>query len=204
VETRGARLTFDEGLLDELLAELLGEFPRFRIVPKRSSRLCRLIHLGLVVVTLGGQRRFVTGYHTVLGNTLFVCDAWDTMDGRARYVLLRHERVHLRQARRLGRVGMALTYLFPLLPLGLAWGRARLEWEAYRETLVAMDEVYGRNSVTDPHFRRAIVARFTGPDYGWMWPFQKTVEGWYDRALADMERDKAVVGSPKEPHAEDG
>jgi hypothetical protein len=191
-------------LSDSLLEEIRREFPKFRIVPKSESRLCRLIGLGLCAVTLGGQRRFMTAYHTVLGDTLFVCDAWTRMDEKARYILLSHERVHLRQARRFGRLLMAFIYLIPLLPLGLALGRARLEWEAYRETLATMVRVYGWGSVRDPRFRQTIVSRFTGPDYGWMWPFRKTVEGWYDGALTEIAEAAVVVPSDKESHAEDG
>lgn len=191
-------------LSETLLTEIRAEFPRFRIVPKASSRICHLIGVGLCAVTLGGQRRFMTAYHTVLGNTLFVCDAWATMDDRSRYVLLSHERVHLRQARRLGRLAMAFLYIFPLLPLGLAWGRARLEWEAYQETLSAMVQVYGWKSVRDPGFRRLLVSRFTGPDYGWMWPFRKTVESWYDRALAELANTATVVRCAEESNAQDG
>ena len=38
---------------------------------------------------------------------------------------------------------MIFVYGFFPLPAGLAWGRARLEWEAYTETLAATAEVYG-------------------------------------------------------------
>ena len=52
------------------------------------------------------------------------------MSDIARTVLLRHERVHLRQRRRYGFLPFAILYLIPLLPLGLAYFRARFEWEA--------------------------------------------------------------------------
>jgi hypothetical protein len=108
-----------------------------------------------------------------------------------RVILLRHERVHLRQRRRYGFVGMAVLYLLPLLPLGLAYGRARLEWEAYEETIRATAEHYGLAAVKTVDLREHLVKRFTGPDYGWMWPFPKTIERWYDSTVAAIERSAA-------------
>jgi hypothetical protein len=67
--------------------------------------------------------------------------------------------------------------------VGLAYGRARLEWEAYEETLAATAELCGLDAVRSPSLREHIVRRFTGPDYGWMWPFRSVVERWYDDAI---------------------
>lgn len=187
-----------------MLDEIQREFPRFRVVYKRESAFSKLIHGCLLVLTLGGQRHFLTGYYTVIGDTLYVPDSWDALDPDERAILLRHERVHLRQRRRYGALGMALLYLLPFFPLGLAYGRARLEWEAYRETLRATAELQGLSRARDPALRARIVGRFTGPDYGWMWPFRRTVERWYDDALAELERDASLAGSRREPSAPQG
>src|SRR5262245_61972099 len=96
-----------------MLEEMQREFPRFKIVYKRESAFSKAIHRALLLVTLGGQRQFLTGYYTVIGDTLYVPDAWDQLDAVERAILLRHERVHLRQRRRYGAVGMALIYLLP-------------------------------------------------------------------------------------------
>lgn len=191
-----------DGTAGAFLAELSREFPAFRVVYKRDSRLCRAIHAALLLVTFGGQRAFLHGYYTVLGDTLYVPDSWDELAGDDRVILLRHERVHLRQRRRYGSVGMALLYLLPFLPLGLAYGRARIEWEAYRETLRATFELKGRAAAFDPELRRRIVTRFTGPDYGWMWPFPRGVERWYDTWLAELDR-IGPSGPPKDSDARD-
>jgi hypothetical protein len=171
------------------LAELEREFPNFKVVYKRESLLCRWIHHALLLVTLGGQRSFLAGYYTVIGDTLYVPESWDTLAPADRVILLRHERVHLRQRRRYGMLGMTFLYLLPLLPLGLAYGRARIEWEAYTETLRATAELLGRDALHSRALRERIVGRFTGPDYGWMWPFRKQVERWYDAAVAQIERE---------------
>lgn len=172
---------------ERCVTEIREEFPRFRIVAKDESLLSRLIDVVLRIVTLGGQSRFLTHYHTVIGDTLYVPPTWDALDDVDRVILLRHERVHLRQRRRYGFVGMAIIYLVPFFPLGLAYGRARLEWEAYVETLRATAEYHGIGAVKAERLRTTIVARFTGPDYGWMWPFRSAVERWYDEAVRKIE-----------------
>jgi hypothetical protein len=181
-------------LSDALLAEIEAEFPAFRIVPKRGDRLSHVIDRLLRWLTLGGQKSYLTHYHTVLGSRLFVPLSWDALDDVGRTILLRHERVHLRQRRRYGFVPMALLYLFPLLPFGLALGRARLEWEAYTETLRATAELLGLEAARSPRLREHILARFTGPDYGWMWPFPTQVGRWYDAALSKIAEE--LAGAP--------
>jgi hypothetical protein len=173
-------------LHERLLAEIVAEFPSFEILPKRGRPLQMLIARLLAVVTLGGQRHYLTRYHTVLFGKLYVPDAWEAMDDGARYVLLRHERIHLRQRRRMGDVTMALVYLVPLFPIGLAWGRARLEWEAYLETIAATAELYGLDAARN--LEREIVRRYVGPDYGWMWPFPATIRRWFHRAIDDLKQ----------------
>jgi hypothetical protein len=173
---------------EELIADIGREFPGFRLVPKRTSRLSRAIDIALRVVTLGAQHQFLTRYHTVLWGILYVPDAWETTPDLARLITLRHERVHLRQRRRYGDLLMALLYLVPFFPLGLAYGRARIEWEAYRETLLATAEYTGLEAARSHELCEYIVRQFTSGAYGWMWPFPKTIRRWYDQALADIER----------------
>lgn len=174
---------------ERLTDEIRAEFPRFAIRRKRGSALQRAIHVALALITLGGMRVYLTRYHTVLFGVLWVPDAWDDMSDDDRYVLLRHERVHLRQRARMGDVVMSFVYLVPILPLFLAYGRARIEWEAYVETIRATAEIYGIEAAAS--LRGHIVARFTGPEYGWMWPFPGAVNRWFDEALADVRAELA-------------
>jgi hypothetical protein len=175
--------------LDDLLHAMHDEFPGFAIVPKRNSALQRVIAVALAVVTLGGQRHYLTRYHTVLFGKLYVPDAWDRMGDDDRYVLLRHERIHLQQRRRMGDAWMAFLYLVWFLPLFLAWGRARIEWEAYVETIRATAEVRGLAAARA--LEEEIVRRYTGPDYGWMWPFPRTIRRWFAEVIADLEAEAA-------------
>ncbi|MGZ5970463.1 MAG: hypothetical protein ACXWP4_22490, partial [Polyangiales bacterium] len=112
-------------LSEAFVEEIRREFPRFRIVAKSESGLQRAIDVALKILTFGRQSAYLTRYHTVLGSTLWVPTAWPESSDEARYILLRHERVHLRQRRRYTFLGMAFLYLLPFLPLGLAIGRAR-------------------------------------------------------------------------------
>jgi hypothetical protein len=175
--------------LDDFLAEMRREFPKFRLVYKRDSSFSRLIDILLRILTLGAQRRFMSHYHTVIGNTLYLPASWDSTDVLPRIITLRHERVHLRQRRRYGDIGMTFLYLVPFFPLGLAYGRARIEWEAYTETLRATAELSGSGAARSPALREHVVRQFTSGAYGWMWPFPRTIHRWYDEALAAIERE---------------
>jgi hypothetical protein len=170
----------------ELIQEIAREFPGFRLIAKRDSPFSRILDGALRLVTFGAQRAYLTRYHTVLGNTLYTPDSWASTAEVERMIVLRHERIHLRQRRRYGLPLMAFLYLVPFFPLGLAYGRARLEWEAYRETLRATAELLGLERARSPLLREGIVRRFTGGDYGWMWPFRGQVERCYDAALAEL------------------
>jgi hypothetical protein len=160
---------------------MVAEFPTFAIKYKRTSKVQKFIHCFLLVLTFGGQRVYLTRYHTVMFGALWVPDSWDAMHDLDRYVLLRHERVHLRQRARMGDVLMAAMYLVVFFPVGLAYGRARIEWEAYEETLRATAEVYGRSAALA--LRESLVERFTGADYGWMWPFPSAINAWFDACM---------------------
>jgi hypothetical protein len=166
--------------------EMAAEFPGFRIIPKASSRTQQLIHRLVAVVTFGGNRSYLDGYHTTIGRRIYVTSGWDQMSRDRRWLLLRHERVHMRQFRRFTFPGMTLLYLLIPLPVGLAYFRARFEKEAYAETIRGSAELYGVGHVRDPAFRADIIVEFTGPSYGWMWPFRGAMERWYDGVLAQL------------------
>jgi len=172
---------------DALVAALHVEIPGFRVVRKDRSRFHRAIHYALCVVTLGRMRSYLDSYQTTIGRTVYVTSDWDDWDDDRRYVTLRHEAVHLRQFRTYTLPGMALLYVMLPLPMGLAYFRARFEMEAYAESIRAAAEVWGADHPRSDAFRRHIVDQFTGPSYGWMWPFRAGVERWYDGVLATLD-----------------
>jgi hypothetical protein len=71
--------------------------------------------------------------------------------------------------------------------MGLAWGRARLEWEAYAETLRATAETHGLDAARDPRLHDHIVKQFTSGAYGWMWPFPRTIRRWITQEIERLQ-----------------
>lgn len=167
--------------------ELRRRFPKLRFVRKRDDGFSRLLGALVRFFTLGGNDAYLSRYVTTLGQTIYLPDGWDERTKEARLVVMRHEAVHLEQFRRYGKLGMAALYLLPILPLGLAYGRARLEWEAYAETFRATAEVQGLEAALDPALRAHVVSQFVGPAYGFMWPFRRQVERWIDGVLVELE-----------------
>jgi hypothetical protein len=163
------------------VATMKKDFPSFDILYKRTSSLHRAIHVALKIITFGKMRTYITHYHTVLFGKLWVPDVWDDMSDDERYILLRHERVHCEQRKRMGDVVMGFVYFVPIFPIGLAYGRARIEWEAYVETIRATHEVHGIERARK--LEEEIVRRYTSADYGWMWPFPRTIRRWFDEAI---------------------
>jgi len=168
------------------LEELRREFPKLRVIDKADDRFSRWIDRALVLLTFGGQSAYLTRYVTTIGQRIYVPTTWGARPEVDRVITLRHEAVHLRQFRRYTLVGMSALYLLPILPLGLAWGRARLEWEAYAETLRATAELQGPAAARDPALRARIIHQFIGPAYGWMWPFPRVVGRWIDAVLEGL------------------
>jgi hypothetical protein len=172
---------------DALVETLRAEFPRFRIVRKDRSPLHHAIHHALRALTLGRMTAYLDGYQTTIGSTIYVTPDWDARDADERYVVLRHEAIHLRQFRALTVPGMAVLYLLLPLPMGLSWFRARFEKAAYAESIRAAAEVWGPAFPRRPEYRGHVIAQFTGAAYGWMWPFRANLERWYDQVLASLE-----------------
>lgn len=180
--------------LDQLLNEMATAHRPVRVVPKCACWHQRAAGLALRVVTFGGQRTYLTHYVTTLGHTIYVPDDFDAWPPGRAWEVLRHELVHVRQFERWGWLGMVVLYGILPLPMGLCWFRARFELEAYRETLRAIVELEGPEAARSPALRAQLVRRFTGPDYGWMWPFPRTVERWLDDAVAEAIGAQAVCG----------
>ncbi len=178
--------------LAALIDEMMARGRPVRVVQKRAFWHQRAAAGVLWALTLGGQRTYLTHYVTTLGHTIYVPDDFERWHPDHAWQVLRHELVHVAQFERLGWLGMALIYGLLPLPAGLAWGRARLEWEAYRETLRAVAESEGLAAARAPALHAQIRSRFTGPDYGWMWPFPRAVQRWIDETLAEIEAERGA------------
>lgn len=153
------------------------EFPAVRILPKGSSWFMRILS-----VLLFFNRGFMGDFVTTIGRMIWVPDDWTGWNALTRASILRHELVHLRQQEKYGMLLYAVIYLLFPLPFGLAWGRAYLEKQAYEESIRARYVYFGSNSFT-PAYREQMVDYFTSSQYGWMWPFRRSIERWYDAAV---------------------
>jgi hypothetical protein len=171
---------------DALVASLRAELPGFRIVHKDRSPLHKVIHYALCALTFGRMTSYLEGYQTTIGRTVYVTSDWDDWDDDRRYVTLRHEAVHLRQFRTFSVPVMAVLYVLLPLPMGLAWFRAYFEKAAYAETIRAAAEVWGPAYPRRAQYRQYVIELFTGASYGWMWPFRRALERWYDDVLASL------------------
>lgn len=173
----------------ELVNDVRSEFPEFRIVNKEASGWMRAMDFCLLVLSCGLTSGFMTRFVTTIGYTVFVPEGWADRDYLEKAKTIRHERVHMRQRKRMGSLRYSLTYLFWPLPVVFAAGRRDLEQEAYAETLRAEVEYYGPSALKDQELRAKIIKHFMSAQYFWMWPFRKSIEAWYDALVLKMDRE---------------
>ncbi len=169
----------------QTLDDLRAEFPAFKMVWKEDSLFMKLVNAVLFFCTFGACRDFMTKYTTTVGCRVYVPRRWSVMTDYQRVIILRHERVHMRQRRTFTLPIYALLYVCVPLPLGFCYFRALFEMEAYEETIRATVELYpnGAEAVQSKQARAQMVANFTGAGYGWMWPFPGRIESWYDHTV---------------------
>lgn len=169
-----------------LEAEVKEEFPDFKVVNKQESGLMKAINVFLQVITFGQMKAFMTGFITTLGTTVYVPEGWENRPVASRLGVLRHERVHMRQARKYGRVLFSLMYLLLPLPTVFALCRRKFEQEAYEESLKALQEYHGDAVLKDPAIKARMVAHFTSAEYFWTWPWSKSISMWYDDTVGHL------------------
>jgi len=173
----------DYGVLQD---EIRTEFPDFKVLNKSDSWLMKTIDVVLKVITLGQMKKFMTGFITTMGTTVYVSDGWNDKPVESRLGVLRHERVHMRQARKHGRLLFSMMYLLFPLPTVFASCRRKFEQEAYEESLLAMQEYYGDSVLKNPGVRAAMIGHFTSAEYFWTWPWSKSIDRWYDDTVARL------------------
>lgn len=149
-----------------------------RIVDK-SGWLWWLVGWLLRVSTLGRLRHF-DHYVTTIGPIIAVPPGYPRDQAFFLY-LLHHEVEHVRQFKRfgfgsawLGVLPMAIVYLLLPLPMGLAWGRYRLERGAMLAELRAMMR-HNEDTRTLKARVTSMARQLSGPDYAWAWPSQRRI-----------------------------
>lgn len=165
--TRPRRRKITEADVIKLEEMLAIELPRFRVCYKDESALQKLISRLLWPF----NRRYSTDYTTVMfGRVYFPSRAWRAQAGPERiFLTLRHEAVHLRDARRFPGV-FQLSYLL-LLPTVFTV-RALWEMRAYNESIRAHVELNGE---VPESALQVFESAFVGPDYLFMCPFRRFV-----------------------------
>ena len=167
----------------KILDEIKSEFHDFEILPKNKSVLMKLIDSALRIITFGQMKAFMTGFITTMGNKVYVPDVWNDYSVAFKVEILRHERVHMRQAKKHGRMFFSLLYLFVPFPIGFAYFRKKFEQEAYEESLKAIHELRGPRALESKDLKERMIEHFTSSQYFWMWPWRKDLEKWYDSAI---------------------
>ena len=168
--------------------EIKEEFPDYRMINKSESLFMKTIDFTLKLMTFWRQRSFMDQFVTTIGNTVYVPNGWERLSISNRMTILRHERVHMRQSRRVGRILFSLSYLMLPLPAVFAVYRRKFEQEAYEESMVAVKEYYGFDLLLSPDYRSSMLSHFTSAEYFWMWPWKKSLDEWYDSVVEKLRK----------------
>jgi len=145
----------------------------------------KTIDVSLKVITFGQMKSFMTDFITTIGQKVYVPEGWDLKPASSKAAVIRHERIHMRQSKRHGRIMFSIAYLLIPLPIFFAYFRKKFEQEAYEESLRAIYEYHGELAFT-PRLKSDVIDHFTTSQYFWMWPFKKNLETWYDNFVAKL------------------
>jgi len=149
-----------------LVNKIKVEFPDFEVIPKLSSKLMWACYY--LTLMRFWNPHFMTRFITVaFGKVYMPAELIGTEIGAD---ILRHELIHLRDAKRWN-ILFYLSYLLFPLPLVFTM-RAYWEFRGYCESIRAECDRYG---VVYSESLNYYVSLFTGPSYLWMCPFPKFV-----------------------------
>ena len=151
----------------QIIAEIKKEFPNFEVIVKEDSKLMKFIYY--ISLMFLWNNVFMTRYTTVMFGKVYTQKRWIGTEGL--YRTLRHERVHLRDAKKFP-VLFELSYLL-VLPTVFSM-RAFWEYRAFKETLKVLAETQSGN-VTSSQLDN-IMDCFTSSHYLWMFPFRNILK----------------------------
>jgi hypothetical protein len=169
-------MNINSKLYYDFVEEIKAEFPKFEIIEKQNSPLMKFIYT--ITLMRFWNPFFMTAYITTMfGKVYMPRNLIGTLTG---YEVLRHERIHLRDAARWP-VLFELSYIFFPLPIVFTM-RAYWEFRGYCESLVVENEVFGCVYKESIDF---YVEQFTGKFYLWMFPFPKYLHSRFMKFLMD-------------------
>lgn len=156
-----------------------------KLIPKQNHWPSRLIDRLLRIISFGKMHTYVSDYATTWGEKIYTPVKWNSLTIQQRNVILAHEQVHVDQYKRFGKVLMTLIYIAPL-PIFLAYGRYRIELEAFKATANAMLREYGPGILEGEGFANWTAEQLGGPSYIWAWPFKKSIKKKMMAYLAEL------------------
>lgn len=124
---------------------IVPEFPKFKVRLKSASFLMKFYSWFLFFVSFGQIKRenYMQKTATVVGNTLYVGDAWTTRQDHFQAILtLVHEKEHLIQKKKNGTFWHSVKYMFWKFPFFWADYRLQCEAQAMASALVYGYKVY--------------------------------------------------------------
>lgn len=154
------------------------EFPKLQIIPKEESKIMKFIFA--ITLMRFWNPSFMKRYITVMFGSIYMPKAF--IGTPIMVDVLRHELVHLRDAKKYP-ILFELSYvLFPLPTIFTM--RSYWEFRGYCESIKAINDRYGYVTENTINF---FVAQFTGPSYLWMCPFPKYVKNKFMKFIADND-----------------
>lgn len=190
-----------------------------RVRPKSESKLLKFLApiVGLF------NKRFMDGYITTIGNTIWVPDGWlERGEPKSRLQTVAHEVLHVKQGKEQTAFVHAFLYLFPqslaplallallAIPFGLGWLTCLLfllclaplpapfrymkELEAYRVRILFFKYVYNSNDEMLQWAKDHIILNMTKSNYYFTWPFPRCIQKDLDNESAlEKEQYKKIL-----------
>lgn len=156
------------------------------VKPKREQWFWRFLVTGFpskIPLLKKWLFRFYNNFTTTINKTISTSDRFELKTVKSQILTLRHEEVHIKQAKRYSFPIFALLYLFFPLPIGFAYARAKFEWEAYEVQIKSMIKSgYTRQEIADQIF-----PYFTGSDYLYMMPFKFILNRWLKDSIKKIQ-----------------
>ena len=167
---------------EKLLVLILQEFPDFKIIYKRNSKLMGFFNMMLRVLSFNQMKEFINSYNTTFAGKVYVSEKWDFKSNFEKIITLRHELVHLRQAKRYGGFLFSFLYALVFLPVGLSYFRMKFERRAYTISLYVENKFikkYGLSNRDIDESKNIYISQFKNSSYYFMWLF-KDVDKYFD------------------------
>jgi hypothetical protein len=161
-----------------LSAQVLAEFPSWKMVNKADSWMMKAIS-PIMPAT------FMTNFISTIRYTMYVPVDFASWPAVSQCALVRHEREHMRQSKKLTFPLYLFLYALVFLPIGLSYFRTLFEQAGYAEQMAAWKE-YGE-PYSDAETKQWVCAEFTGSSYGWMWIFSASISRWFDGVVAKLD-----------------